>query len=681
MLAVSTFGQIIRGPVTTSSDGRSLIILDKAGMQAFLGFTTNGIIVGNTNLNIIAGTNISVVVANGTNIIISADVGYQMASNIASTVVANLATTPNRVLSLYAPPNGDTNWFGPWTSGTLTAGIQEAINSLPLATNSIRPGGGTLVFTPGSYETYTNIHFPTSVATNPYNLHMVGCGMTASGITYLGTVPQNVLSIGRSQSKTPYIFSMENMWVASNTNACTNVILLEGASDGGGVRGGGVARASIEFCYIGWWQSMTNNTCFGSQPVFTPSSCTDGKKHNLIGVNVNLNFNDPVSISKNSFNYLGTAISWACDHGVIEDNTFEQCGKSTGNDWPTSSPYFPGPTIALLDPVLLNNGNKDWRIKGNNFVGCPLHYLAKLFATDSTNMYYRNINNTLIQDDSDEAGTALAATTGATLTFLNPRAASYSLNPLPSYYITNTTDYTSWATRIASNAPANNSNSVIIVDLRMATNTAGYSFGGPVVADSFYGSSIGLGSTSNRWKVDVIRPGYRLGRFISTDDDAVMLLGSGIAGSTNWIIAATSVSSGLSANKLVIGRSDSDAGVGTAVPLILITPTTGAVEFRGILSGDGTGITNVNAASLQGVNTNNFAMAYTNLDLSLTIAAKLNLTNPPAIRGFYLWTNSAFPAAADVGGSSFVANSNGVTYILSSGPFSTAWTATNKIAP
>ena len=393
-----------------------------------------------------------------------------------------------KIISLTPPANGDTNWFGPWTPGTLTAGIQEAINSLPRATSGNTPGGGMIYFTPGAYYTTTNIYSP--VTSNPFSLGLVGSGMTASGITYIGNNPQNVLTIGQKQSKTAQIFTLENMWIASNVNACTNIIDLEGPSDIGGTSGGGIARGYVRFCYIGYWASMTNNNCFGIG-VFTPSSCGDGLKHNLVGIKADLGFNDPISINQCSMNYLGTAIAYAGDHLIIEDNTFEQCGRGVGNDWPTSSFYYPGATITLYDSVLWA-GNKDWRIKGNNFVNCPLHYLAQLNTTSPTNMYYRLVNNIVIDDDSDESGYALAATTGATLTFINPKASSYYPNPLVSYYITNTANYTSFNTLIASNTPANGSNVVAIVDLRLGTITTGEAFGGPVSAPTFNGSGAGL---------------------------------------------------------------------------------------------------------------------------------------------------------------------------------------------
>ena len=49
-----------------------------------------------------------------------------------------------KIIAPTPPANGDTNWFGPWTPGTQTAGIQEAIMSLPRAADQQHPGGGTI---------------------------------------------------------------------------------------------------------------------------------------------------------------------------------------------------------------------------------------------------------------------------------------------------------------------------------------------------------------------------------------------------------------------------------------------------------------------------------------------------------------------------------------------------------
>jgi hypothetical protein len=448
-------------------------------------------------------------------------------------------------------------------ASTSTAGIQEAIDSLPRATDSTKPGGGTIYFSPGIYWTTTNIHFPYNTGTNPFSLTFKGSGMTACGITYIGTTPMSVLSVGQGQMQTPYIFSMDNMWVASNTNACTNVVVLDGAADAAGTHGGGIARASIQFCYIGYWQSMTNNNCFGTA-VFTPSSCGDGKKHNLVGIRSELGFNDLVSIERCSFNYLGTAIATAGDHLSIQDNTFEQCGKGVGNDWPNTSQYFPGPTVLLYDSALAA-GNKSWRISNNIFVGCPLHYLANLFSSSSTNMYYRNVNDIIITEDSDESGSVLSATTGATLTFINPKVSAYAGNTFTSYLITNTANYSTWNTQIAPSFPSNGSNVVNIINLRLGTATSGMQYG-----DTLSAPYLGVGTTVPAYRLDVVSSNYQVCHLTATSDDALTLY-SPMTGASNWLTGATMGGSGLKSNVFMFATSSS-SGVG-AVAKMYIDPS------------------------------------------------------------------------------------------------------------
>ena len=167
-----------------------------------------------------------------------------------------------------------------------------------------------------------------------------------------------------------------------------------------------------------------------------------------------------------------------------------------------------------------------------------------------------------------------------------------------------------------------------------------------------------------------------------------MMLGSAVAGSSNIFMASTVPLSGLAASAFVIGRSDNNVGIGTAVPLITMYPSNGATFFAGPISGNGSNITSVNAALWQGMTTNALASAFTNADGSLTISSKLNLTNAPAITGAFIETNyvsgssaNGFPATPDIGGAAWMGNSNGVVYLLTSKPFTLTWAATNKIAP
>ena len=688
-----TGGTVVRGTVTTTGDARYFLSLNQAQMQLWLGFLTNGTVVnGTSNLNFYAGSNMIVYAVNGSNIFYAGVMGKSDATNIAQSLVTSQATTSHKIISLTAPVDGDTNWFGPWTPGTHTAGVQEALNSLPLAAASwYGGGGGTVEVQPGVYYTTANIHLPAGVGSTPYSLSIFGSGMLSSALVYNGSTPDELIHYGNDNSSTPYILSIENMVLASANNATTNIVKLEGADTVGGGGGGGVARAKIHFCYFTYWKSATNNTCFGF-PVLTPSSCSDSVAHNLIGINVNLNYNDPISITECSFAYLQTPIAWACDHGIVQNNTFEQCGNIAGlSSWPTSSPFYPGPTILLQDPASLVNGNKDWRFQGNNFVNCPLHYLSTLPYTPYTSSTFTaDINNILIQDDTDEVGVALAATVGAPLTFLNPKgyyngtnASGGIIKPaLTVWAIPNPANYSTWNTSPAPQNPAGGSNVIAIVDFRRGTNTTSQQFGGNISA--LAGLYVGQTSSDpvHPWNADFLNPsGYRQLRMTAATDDAFWLMRSGNAGSSNLFIAATSPLSGLNINSLVFGYTSPGADAGTSVPMMWLNALDKSATFTGQINGNGAGLTAVNAATLTGIGTNNMAISYTNADHSLTIPAKLNLTNSPALSGFFVATNSAPPAAADVGGSAFVWNSNGyAVYILTSGPGSTAWLHTNKFS-
>ena len=383
--------------------------------------------------------------------------------------MTNLSTTSStfRILSLTPPAQNDTNWFGPWTPGTVTSGIQEAINSLPQSPNSQTPGGGTVWFGPGTFYTATNVYTPCN--SNPFTLSLIGSGMNAGGMVYTGTVPQTVLTIGAPHSRVSAIFSMRNLYLASAINACTNILHLNGASTLlGDAELGGVARADISFCWIGYWPSMTNNTCGG----FTPSSCADGLKHNLIGINAEGNFSDMINIDSCQFTYC-LGIFWANDHGVVQNNMFEHCGRTTPslqNDWPLSSPLYVGAAITCGEPnngATTWNGNKHWSFKNNSFVGCHVAYYAgPAFASFPVSY-----------DDQLESGEVMVVTPGTRWLLVNPRSSAGWAYPV-NYFATNTANFSTWK-----NNPAP-TNMVQLVDLRSnwfngpITSTAGFSGNG-----------------------------------------------------------------------------------------------------------------------------------------------------------------------------------------------------------
>jgi hypothetical protein len=328
-------------------------------------------------------------------------------------------------------------------TATTTAGIQEAIDALPLSTNISQPGGGTIVFAPGTYFTTTSIIAPAN--TNPFTLNLIGPGMNAGGITYVGTNRASVIKFG-VVGWNDQILNVRDMWIANSLNATTNILWLNGACIGygnGGGRRGGIASANIDSCWIGWWQAMTNNSGLGA---FTPSQEVELSKHNLIGIQADGNYANLIIIANNQFESLAIGLAAASDHIAIRNNTFSMCGcfpnqYNVANDWPSSSIYSVGGGVCMKEAggtSLVWNNTFACMIEGNMFIGTAPAYITSLgfkrphvSYNDSFEMDYR----------------APMIAANSPWTFINPQGYYYDSNGR--YGITNTTDYSTWTNQLA----------------------------------------------------------------------------------------------------------------------------------------------------------------------------------------------------------------------------------------
>ena len=381
-----------------------------------------------------------------------------------NTVTTNMAKTAFKVVSPTPPPDGDTNWFGPWTPGTKTAGIQEALNSLmPVDDDSLNFYGGEIFIRPGLYLLSQTVQTPVnSVNGTPKAnvfLTLVGSGEKASVLCYSNSAAGTVLVLGggRIGSFNPFNalnFTVRNLGFTSFINGRTNLIYVNGNN-------GGVFRGSVEDCWFASWFSLTNNDAWGGQPA------------DLVPINLQCNYGaDTFTIARCQF-YNVNAIYWATDHGQALDNFFAISGNATS--WPNTSPFSLQAAIVCGEPSSgLPNGNESWTFERNYFELCN-GYVSLAGGNQSISGY------AVSRDDAWESGGTLygllsATNSGKIFVFESPRL-----------YTGAWTNYAISTAPFAVIGPTTNAR---VADLR----TGNFDF--PLNAKAFVGSGSGLTFTN-----------------------------------------------------------------------------------------------------------------------------------------------------------------------------------------
>lgn len=287
---------------------------------------------------------------------------------------------------------------------SLTAGIQEALNTLPRAIDYQTVGGGKISLVTYIYKTATNIISP--FTTNAFSLTIVGSGINSTVILSTNNIPNPVLTVSGQGANSTTLF-VQNLMIASVTNATTNLVLV-GKGSVSFTLLGGVARAKFDNVCFGWWGGLTNwSKSFGG---LTPDVGGDGaQKHNLV-VRVDNNFGDDITFIGCSFDYIN-CLSIANPHNTLISNGFEGCGGP--NDWPSSSPYYAGYSVVFLDPIGgFANTPTENKIIGNFFVnGVGPDYL----------FYYVDAGPVYIYDCDYETANATCATATTKVFFINPK--------------------------------------------------------------------------------------------------------------------------------------------------------------------------------------------------------------------------------------------------------------------
>ena len=324
-------------------------------------------------------------------------------------MTTNMAKTAFKVVSPTPPPDGDTNWFGPWTPGTTTAGIQEAMNSLlPVNDDSLNFYGGEIFIRPGLYLLSQTVQTPTNAVNGTPKanvfLTLIGAGEKASVLCYSNSTAGTVLALGGGRNGAfnafnALNFTVKNLGFTSFINGRTNLVYVNGNN-------GGVFRGSIEDCWFASWFSLTNNDAQSGPPA------------DLVPINVQCNYGaDTFTIARCQF-YNVNAIYWATDHGQALDNFFAFSGNAT--TWPDTSPFSLGAAFVCGEPGSgLPNGNESWTFERNYFELCNGY--VSLGGGNQTASGYA-----VSRDDAWESGGTLCGLLSATnsrriFLFENPR--------------------------------------------------------------------------------------------------------------------------------------------------------------------------------------------------------------------------------------------------------------------
>jgi hypothetical protein len=301
--------------------------------------------------------------------------------------------SPFKIVSLTAPANGDTNWFGPWTPGTTTAGIQEAVNSLPVAGQFYEAGGGVVHIGVGIFKLGQAVVMPPAVS-NGFSLTIQGQGNVSSVLLATNTVPHSVFKLEPNKVTNSITFQLYDTLIAGVTNAATNLLHLDGRTywDGASYDHGRFARADIRRNLFAWWGTLTNRAGGGwNIRGLTPDHANEtDKPHNLTAIYYNNNLGDYAAISENQFTFV-QGVVLANDHLIFTHNAFEGCGTwvpliggaSITNAWPDADPRATG-AAAILGAQNANN-DQAWDIGYNFFVNHAVSYLWDCYFTNETN--------------------------------------------------------------------------------------------------------------------------------------------------------------------------------------------------------------------------------------------------------------------------------------------------------
>lgn len=241
-----------------------------------------------------------------------------------------------KIISQTRPVNGDTNWFGPWTSGTTTAGIQEAWDSVIWRGSNAGPfvPGVKFVFS-GGYFFFTNQLRLTNYW--PMSLTLQGENLLNTKLVYAGTATNvSTILIGSTASSRPGSLNIPMHVTISDLGFSalrnTNNVLLEVAD---------YSDLNIDRCNFTSWQIMTNSH-EGAGVSLAGDSVPSGPA-NLVGLKTTTGFEHGTFVSSTYFAHLATGWDARNDHITAHALRFAHIGLT--NNYDATSRYSLGACV------------------------------------------------------------------------------------------------------------------------------------------------------------------------------------------------------------------------------------------------------------------------------------------------------------------------------------------------
>jgi hypothetical protein len=261
---------------------------------------------------------------------------YSLAGNGAG--ITNLNLFQVKYFTQTRPSGANSNFFGPWTPGTTTAGIQEAWDSVSRGTNYGAYGCATeFRFEPGYYFFTNQI-----VISNRFNtdIKWTGGGMLGTKLVYAGNQSgiSTILFKGGPANTNAGATDLPMHVVVSDLgfsaiNDTTNILVQ--VSD--------YSLADFSRCNFTSWDCTTNRASGAGMSVLA-EAISAVTKASLVGLYLDGYWDHGVVLQDCYFFCLATGLDVRADHVLAQGLRFGFIGIKT-NEWPATSRYSLGACV------------------------------------------------------------------------------------------------------------------------------------------------------------------------------------------------------------------------------------------------------------------------------------------------------------------------------------------------